>query len=95
MKLCILICGEERCIDLVMENIHATFSDTQIDIITCLNIDPNNINIQHSSIIQKLYVKDIHDSNYRNSLNYSYKLSKGIKTISNQYDVYMIVRTYF
>jgi len=95
MKLCVLICGEERCIDLVLENIQETFSDSRIDIITCLNIDPNNKNIQHPSIIQKLYLKDIHDNDYRNSLNYSYKISKGIKSISNQYDAYMIVRTDF
>ena len=44
MKICILICGLRRCIDLVINEIEKLFIGNNIDFITCLdnNIDEKN-----------------------------------------------------
>jgi uridine kinase len=94
MKICVLICGLKRCIDLVINNIEEIFIDNEINIITSLN---NNIDgkelINNKNIIKKLFIDDIHDNFFRNSLNYSNKLVNGLKIIENNYDLYIIVRT--
>lgn len=94
MKICILICGLKRCIDLVINNIEEIFIDHEISIITSLN---NNINekelIINKNIIKKLFMNDIHGNSFRNSLNYCNKLVNGLKIIENNYNLYIIVRT--
>jgi uridine kinase len=98
MKICVLICGLKRCLDLVVNEIELHFLGHEIDFITCLNDDNKNyLNIDDilnkKNIIKKLFIKDIHDNSYRNSLNYSYKIFNGLKIIPNNYELYIILRT--
>jgi uridine kinase len=98
MKICVLICGLKRCLDLVINEIELHFVDNEIDFITCLNDDYKDyLNIDETlnkkNIIKKLFIKDIHDNSYRNSLNYCYKIFNGLKIIPNNYDLFIIVRT--
>ena len=94
MKICILICGLKRCIDLVINNIEELFNNHEINIITCLNnSNEDNELINNKNIIKKLFINDIHDNSFRNSLNYINKMSHGLKIIENNYDLYIILRT--
>lgn len=88
MKICILICGSKRCINLVINQIENIMSNYEITIYTCLNE-----NIDTTKINKSLVIKDIHDDKYRNSLNYSKQIMEGLKIIDNCYDMYMIVRS--
>jgi uridine kinase len=94
MKICVLICGLKRCVDLVINNIEEIFIDHEINIITSLN---NNVDdkelINNKNIIKKLFINNIHDIFFRNSLNYCNKLVNGLKIIENKYDLYIVVRT--
>jgi len=96
MKICILICGLKRCIDLVINNVEEIFKDHEINIITCLNNKSDNESYNESynkNIIKKLFINDIHDNSFRNSLNYCNKLVNGLKIVENNYDLYIVVRT--
>jgi uridine kinase len=105
MKICILICGLRRCVDLVINEIETLFinnidNNINIDFITCLNnnIDEKNNLVYNEvfskkNIIKNLFINDIHNNSYINSLNYSYKVFNGLKILPNNYDLYMIVRT--
>lgn len=94
MKICVLICGLKRCVDLVINNIQEIFVDHEVDIITCLNNSNEDYELlNNKKIIKKLFINDIHDSSYRNSLNYTYKVSNGLKIIENNYDLYIVLRT--
>jgi hypothetical protein len=93
MKILFLICGLKRSIDLVINNIKSIFLNDNINIIICLNDHDNNYNIDsvdNENILKKLYIKDIYDNQYRNTLNYSYKIYNGISIIpiQNKYDFY-------
>ena len=94
MKICILICGLKRCIDLVINNIEELFINHEINIITCLNNSNEDTElINNKNIIKKLFINDIHDNSFRNSLNYINKMNNGLKIIENNYDLYVILRT--
>ena len=94
MKICILICGLKRSIDLVINNIEELFNNHEINIITCLNnSNEDNELINNKNIIKKLFINDIHDNSFRNSLNYINKIIHGLKIIENNYDLYIILRT--
>ncbi len=101
MKILFLICGLKRSIDLVVSNIKSIFSNGdkdkntnnlhEINIITCLNDKDDNYH--DCTLIKKLYIKDIYDNQYRNSLNYSYKVSNGLSIVPSEYDIYVVMRT--
>ena len=97
MKICILICGLTRSIDLVINNIENIFSEYNIDLIVSLNnsFEDNKYNIifNNFKIIKKIFITDIHDDSYRNSLNYSYKVCDGLKILPSYYDLYIVIRT--
>jgi uridine kinase len=98
MKICVLICGLKRCLDLVINEIELNFLGHTMDFITCLNdYQKNDLNIDDiinkNNIIKKLFIKDIHDNSYRNSLNFCYKIFNGLKILPNNYDLYIILRT--
>jgi uridine kinase len=94
MKICILICGLKRCIDLVINNIEELFSNHEINIITCLNNDYEDKElINNKNIIKKIFISDIHDNSFRNSLNYINKINHGLKILEPNYDYYIILRT--
>jgi uridine kinase len=83
----------------VINNLENILKDHDINIITCLNNDKsdqphNKINeICNNHVIKKVFINDLEDNSYRNSLNYSYKIYNGIKLIENHYDLYIILRT--
>lgn len=94
MKICILICGLKRCIDLVIKNVEEIFIDHEINIITSLNNDIENEDIiNNKNVVKKLFINDVNNNDFRNSLNYSKKIVSGIKLIENTYDLYIIMRT--
>lgn len=102
MKICIIICGLKRCIDLVINNLNNIFSNHDIEYITCLNNNetehqlmnqPNLSILDKTNIIKKIYIKDIHDDSFRNSLNYARKIRDAVKIVENKYDLYFIIRT--
>lgn len=101
MKICVLICGLERSLDLVIKNIEEKFNNYHIDFIINIDINLNSkeiiknilINNKTTNIIKYIFTKDI-DNSYRNSLNYSNKICDSIKLIPNiNYFLYLIVRT--
>lgn len=98
MKICVLICGLKRCLDLVINEIELNFLGHEIDFIICLNdehkdyLNSNEI-LSKKNIIKKLFITDIHDNTYRNSLNYCYKVFNGLKIVPNNYNLYIILRT--
>ena len=94
MKICILICGLRRCIDLVMNEIESLFignnigNNISIDFIICLdnnNDEKNNLIYNEvfskKNIIKKLFINDIHDNSYRNS--YMSSLNASAKSMAN------------
>ena len=94
MKICILICGLKRCIDLVINNIEELFIGHEVDIITCLNNSNEDLELlNNKNIIKKLFIKDIDDNSFRNSLNYINKISHGLKIVESNYDLYIVMRT--
>ena len=104
MKICIIICGLKRCIDLVINNLDNVLSEHNIEYITCLSNDgveteytnkPDLTILDKSNIIKKIFIQDIHDNSFRNSLNYSRKISDSVKILDSDsnYDLYMIIRT--
>jgi uridine kinase len=107
MKICIIICGLKRCVDLVINNLDNILFEYDIEYITCLSnnelekIDKNYINkadltiLDRPNIIKKIFIRDIHDNSFRNSLNYARKISDAVKIVdqSSNYDLYMIIRT--
>ena len=96
MKICILICGLKRCIDLVINNIEELFINHEINIITCLNNDDSsNFKelMNNKNVIKNLFINNIHDNSFRNSLNYFRKINNGLKIVENYYDLYIIMRT--
>jgi len=94
MKICILICGLTRCINLVINNIEEIFKYHEINIITCLNneLQENEI-INNKNIIKKLFINDTDNDSFRNSLNYCKKIYNGLQILENNFDLYIIMRT--
>ena len=110
MKICVIICGLKRCIDLVINNLDNVLCEHNIEYITCLSndgldirekMDKDYINkpdltiLDKPNIIKKIFIQDIHDNSFRNSLNYSRKVSDAVKIVDqmSNYDLYMIIRT--
>ena len=104
MKICIIICGLKRCIDLVINNIDNILCEHKIEYITCLGNDAfedEYINktdltiLNKANIIKKIFIQYVHDNSFRNSLNYSKKISDAVKIVDSisNYDLYIIIRT--
>jgi len=97
MKILILICGLKRSINLVLKNIEDKYKEHDYEIIICIEnkITQDDINIFNNKIlIKKIFLNNISDDSYRNSINYSYKLYNGIKSIdNNNYDLYIVQRS--
>ena len=109
MKICVIICGLKRCIDLVINNLDNVLCEHHIEYITCLSndglekIDKDYINkpdlsiLDRPNIIKKIFIQDIYDNSFRNSLNYARKVPDTVKIVDDgygtNYDLYMIIRT--
>jgi uridine kinase len=98
-KICFLICGLPRSIDLTMRNIDSLFSNYDINYYICTSnaIDSEYFNCKscfnHSKIQNVLFLKDEVDNTYRNTLNYFKKIFYGLKLIEPIYDLYIIIRS--
>ena len=107
MKICFVICGLPRCIDLVINKIDELFNLHDINYYICLTknnkeyekeynnyIDIASI-ISNKNIIKLLFVTDSEDSLYRNSLNYTSKINNILSIINDKYDLYILIRSDF
>ena len=103
MKICFLICGLPRTIDLVISNIEKLFGGHEIDINVCtsshdqlsdeyLNFNPNNI-IKNKKIKKLLFVPNECDNSFRNSCNFINKLTLGLCLLEEGFDMYFIIRS--
>lgn len=105
MKICFLICGLPRTIDLVISNIETLFVDHEIEINVCtstpndsndeyINFNSKNI-INNKKINKLLFVKNESDGSFRNSCNFINKLNLGISLFEEGFDMYIIIRSDF
>jgi uridine kinase len=107
MKICFTICGLHRCIDLVINKIDELFSSHDINYYICLTknnkeyekeynnyIDIDSI-ISNKNIIKLLFVTDLENSLYGNSLNYTSKINNILSIINDKYDLYILIRSDF
>ena len=109
MRICVIICGQPRCIDLVLKNIEELFYNHQINYYICLtnnykeyekeysyNFNINNI-ITNNKIKKLLLVNDFYSSEFRNSKNYTKKIINMLNIINNneEYDMYILIRSDF
>jgi uridine kinase len=109
MKICFILCGQPRSIDLVIKNIEDLFQEHLINYYICLtnnyknyekeynyNFNINDI-ITNNKIKKLLLVNDIYNSEYRNLKNYTKKIINMINIINNdeEYDIYIIIRSDF
>jgi len=86
----ILICGEPRSIDLVIDNITSIFSQTfDISLYICTNYKY----VPETHVKKTLILNDQHDNEFRNALNYSFKLHHGIPLFNDECDLYLIIRS--
>jgi uridine kinase len=109
MKICFIICGQPRSIDLVLKNIEELFKEHQINYYICLtnnykdyekeynyNFNINKI-IRNNKIKKLLLVNDTYNSEFRNLKNYTKKIINMINVIniSEEYEKYIIIRSDF
>jgi uridine kinase len=109
MKICFIICGQPRSIDLVLKNIEELFKEHQINYYICLtnnykdyekeynyNFNINEI-IKNNKIKKLLLVNDTYNSEFRNLKNYTKKIINMINVIniSEEYEKYIIIRSDF
>ena len=109
MKICFVICGQPRSIDLVIKNIDELFKNHQINYYICLtnnykdyekeyncNFNINDI-ITNNKIKKLLLINDIYNSDFRNLKNYTKKIISMINIINNmdEYDTYILIRSDF
>ena len=109
MKICFIICGQPRSIDLVIKNIEELFKNHQINYYICLtnnykdyekeynyNFNINDI-ITNNKIKKLILVNDIYNSEFRNLKNYTKKIINTLNIINKkeEYDIYIIIRSDF
>jgi len=108
MKIFFGIIGQPRCIDLVIKNLKDIFIEHELSLNLCITSNYKNYEteyINNINIFEIINMYDINnilltfdndDSKFRNSINYSKKISKIIKIIDiNDYDLYIIIRSDF
>jgi len=95
-KIHILICGEPRSIDLVVNNIKILLKDNSLFFYVCTNLD---FCLEGVLWKKKLIIQDEHDDSYRNALNYANKINNGLKILrsssfsKDSNDIYFIIRS--
>lgn len=103
MKICFLICGLTRTIDLVISNIESKFIDHEIVINVCtsysdelddeyLNFGSNDI-IKNKNIKNLLFIQNETNDSFRNSCNFYKKIKSGITLLESGFDLYIILRS--
>ena len=98
--ICICICGLNRSLNLVIEKFNKILNKYKIEYITVISdsVDKEYINklgckLNEKNIIKTLLIKDNNNNNFRNSLNYSFKIVDAIKLIDKKYDLYIVCRS--
>jgi len=109
MRICFIICGQPRCIDLVIKNIEELFIEHEIVYYLCLtnnyidyeneyiyNFNLNDI-INNNKIKKLLMVNDLYNCEFRNFKNYTQKIINMINIINTfeDYDIYIVIRSDF
>lgn len=92
MKICILLCGLPKNLDFIINHYNRIFQDNIINFYICTNNQCEKISTYHN-IIKTLVLLDKHNDDYRNCLNYCYKIVSGLKIIDSGYDLYIISRS--
>lgn len=105
-KICFIICGLARSIDLIIDNNEKIFDKEKYDIhyYICTSINDNEkeytnnkLNLElisnYKFVKKFLLIKDHKNSEYRNSINYYKKVSTILKIIENKYDFYIVTRS--
>ncbi len=108
MKICFIICGQPRSIDLTLINIEKLFEQHEIYYNICLTNNfksyekeylNSSFNLQNiitnKNLKQMLLVNDVQSSEFRNYLNYTNKIKKIINVIENDYDLFILIRSDF
>jgi uridine kinase len=109
IKICFLICGLPRTIDMVINNIEEVFSNTKyiINYIICIskNNDETNSNkldlntlIENDKIRRIIIIENDSDNSFKNCINYSKKIKVSIENVDKNYDIYdiyIIIRSDF
>ena len=109
MKICFLICGQPRSIDLVLKNIEVLFTEHEIYYYICLTNNFKdyekeyncyfNINdiLINNKIKKLLLVNDFNNSAFRNFKNYTKKIINNINLIDmdENYNLYIVIRSDF
>lgn len=107
IRLCFLICGLPRSIDLLIMNIESKFDKNiyDIDYNICSSLMNDNEYCNHTTItdIVKsnthikniLLLNDHPNTDFRNSINYCKKITNGLKLIESNYNLYFIIRSDF
>lgn len=106
-KICFLICGLPRAIDMVITNIESIFDKnkyiTHFYICSSLTysneeqyynkIDLISLMKQNDNIKKLLIIEDYNCVAFRNLLNYTNKIANGLHLIEPNYDMYCIIRS--
>jgi uridine kinase len=106
-KLCFLICGLPRSIDMIINNIETVFNKTEFTthFYICSSINKNNesqyfnktdlilLKTQNHNVKKLLIIEDECDKTFRNFKNYTNKIANGLNIIDNKYDLYFIIRS--
>jgi uridine kinase len=106
-KLCFLICGLPRSIDMIINNIETLFNQPEFTthFYICTSINNNNepqyfnktdiifLQKQNHNVKKLLIVKDEDKNAFRNLQNYTNKISNGLNLIDDGYDLYFIIRS--
>lgn len=100
MKIGICICGLSRSISLVIERFIKLFHGHIIDFIISTSdnndieyLNNNTVIDMSNNIIKLLKLKDYDYNDYRNSENYSNKMTNAINIIPDKYDLYIVARS--
>lgn len=102
VKVCFLICGLPRSIDLIMLNVESLFDETKYDIHYYIcsaksAVDGTSLeSVKTNSRVQNIVsVPDELDSSFRNSINYFKKVSFITRMVPPIYDIYLVIRSDF
>lgn len=106
-KICFLICGLPRAIDMIITNIENIFDKNKYSIhfyicssftysnedSYCNKTDLNLLMQQNNNIKKLLIIEDYDCVAFRNVRNYTNKITNGLNIIEAKYDIYCIIRS--
>ena len=94
MNVNVIICGIPKDYSLLIKNLKEKFKGyTNLEFYVITNNYISSLNEFEFEIQKILIVKDKYDNNYRNALNYSYKVNQGLNLLEKNFDIYIIIRS--